>query len=874
VRSVDSRSLESTTRSLAAEAGGPAPHPDPLERYTLHRVIGSGGGGTVYAAHDHRLMRPVAIKMLHGSSVRTASAQGRVIEEARVMAQVSHPNVVPVYDAGVAAGQVFVVMEYVEGCDLKTWLRSPRSFREVLSVVLDAGRGLDAVHRAGLVHGDFKLENVLVSRDGRVLVTDFGLARAADLDANHGSSSDGAAQPPTTGEHRIPGTTGYIAPEQYRGLPCDQRSDQFSFAVVAYRALFSARPFGDDASQLRRTLVGELSLPPALGPARVRRAIVRALAPAPAARHASMTAMLQAMQGVPRTGRWVAAGILAAGLAGAILARSGTGDPCSDLGSRLAGVWDARVRAGVAAALRRSGSRGARDWRAVQAALDRYSQRWLEDRRAACRATHVEAAQSPALLDRRIACFDNRLLHLRAVTGVLREADRDTGNGALEAVSQLPAIETCSDLRMLQGSMPLPTSPAQSRQIAALQQRLARAKALQDLGKVTPADALAEAIDREAAQVAFLPLRAEARYVRAESHCSLARNQPCDAALRDAIWAAEATGYDELAARALIKAMYVAGYRLRQFDRAAEYQARADAILRRLGEPGALRASWLRHSGILALLRGEHRRAQEHFTRALAMERRLVGKRHRRAVLARFSLAALYERTGQHQAAETEYLATLGLANSDPTATIFTGALWNNLGQVALQRGDLPRAQERFRRATEILRGALGPTHPHLGMPMTGHATALLRAGRVREARTLLERAVVQWQHSSSAEPEQVSRSLQQLAGALCAGGEFAAADRRLRAARELLDRHTQDGDPLWGPFHLAAGDCLLARGRHRDAIRELEAAIAVLVGQPDQKLELARARAALARARAAATRGPRRRTGALLAHPTGTPGR
>ena len=168
------------------------------------------------------------------------------------MARLSHPNVVTVYDVGTVADRVFVAMEFVEGQTIAAWLAAAGApLAEILAVFIAAGRGLAAAHARGLVHRDFKPENVLIGADGRARVIDFGLARLTAVAAS--SDRRGAAairlRPPATAldahaAGTVLGTPAYMSPEQFRGQPADARSDQFSFCVALYEALYGVRPFG------------------------------------------------------------------------------------------------------------------------------------------------------------------------------------------------------------------------------------------------------------------------------------------------------------------------------------------------------------------------------------------------------------------------------------------------------------------------------------------------------------------------------------------------------------------------------------------------------------------------------------------------------
>src|SRR5262245_37690244 len=206
--------------------------------------------GVVYAAYDPELDRRVALKLLHaGGSVE---ARKRLLREAQAMARLAHPNVIAVHDVGTWGDEVFVAMEFVEGPTLAERVRDEEpGWREVLDLYLQAGEGLAAAHVAGIVHRDFKPQNALVGRDGRVRVLDFGLARGTGAlpprEAEEGPDSGAApgllVTPLTRSGSRM-GTPAYMSPEQFEGLPADELSDQFSFCVALYEALYGERPFG------------------------------------------------------------------------------------------------------------------------------------------------------------------------------------------------------------------------------------------------------------------------------------------------------------------------------------------------------------------------------------------------------------------------------------------------------------------------------------------------------------------------------------------------------------------------------------------------------------------------------------------------------
>jgi serine/threonine protein kinase len=210
--------------------------PGRIQRFEVLRRLGTGGMGVVYAAYDWELERRLAIKVVRDDSASEASRR-RMKREAQAMAKVSHPNVVQVYEVGEWAGQMYVAMEYIKGKNLADWLEAEeRTWQEILEVYVQAGRGLAAAHRQGLVHRDFKPENVLVDTDNRARVLDFGLARseglasAADTESaliDHRQTAEESVNLTLAGA--IMGTPAFMSPEQHLGRLADARSDQFSF---------------------------------------------------------------------------------------------------------------------------------------------------------------------------------------------------------------------------------------------------------------------------------------------------------------------------------------------------------------------------------------------------------------------------------------------------------------------------------------------------------------------------------------------------------------------------------------------------------------------------------------------------------------------
>ena len=438
-------------------------------RFTITRVLGEGGMGTVYVARDATLGREVAIKVHHA-----AGGARRLRREAVAMARLAHPNVVTVFEVGELSGRPFVVMEYVPGTTLRAWLAAaPRGVREILALVIAAGEGLAAAHDAGLVHRDIKPENVLVGVDGRARVGDFGLARELDSTEDASVAPSASAEDlraPVTQTGAVMGTPAYMAPEQFAGAPVDARADQFAFCVTAWEALWGERPFaGSSLVQLHTAILQGTRRPPPPTPrvpARVRAALERGLSVDPADRFATMHALLDAMRPPARRRArgFVAGGAIAvAGLA-AVAVMHGTAGPSCD----AAGIAElAAVRTDLPALLRHHGA----DRIAAQAdpVQDGYVTSFRKNARAACEAGRAHD-WSPDLIARSQVCF---AIVARTAALALAGVDPAKPMEVLRHLRRLPPADQCRNQMHLGAPPPLPSDPKQQGELIEAEATLA-----------------------------------------------------------------------------------------------------------------------------------------------------------------------------------------------------------------------------------------------------------------------------------------------------------------------------------------------------------------------------------------------------------------
>jgi tetratricopeptide (TPR) repeat protein len=435
-----------------------------IGRFTLTRLLGRGGMGEVWAARDPELEREVAIKLLYVDfGGMGQDRQVRLRREAQAMARVNHPNIVRIYELGADGDRLFCAMELVEGETLRRWLNTPRPWREALAVLLAAGRGVAAAHAAGLVHRDVKPDNVMIARDGRILVADFGLAKLAGMRGEPAPRAPGGAavdggHASITATGAFLGTPMYMAPEVLEARDGDAASDQFSFCVMAYEALYRARPFRGTTLAERIDSVREQPAPPPAGrrppPRGIWRCLRRGLSAAPEQRWPTMAPLLAGLDragAAPRRRRIAIAAAAALALAAssvAVLAPAARDEEelVGEAGQRrMAAVWSPARRDGMRAAFARAGGPAAAQGSAAAAALDRYRDDWLAMRIDAWRATNRKE-QSARLLELRMRCLDRLADEMDAFLQIAAEADRPDELQRIESgAGRLTPVATCAD---------------------------------------------------------------------------------------------------------------------------------------------------------------------------------------------------------------------------------------------------------------------------------------------------------------------------------------------------------------------------------------------------------------------------------------------
>jgi eukaryotic-like serine/threonine-protein kinase len=731
-----SRSIAAASKSGTTLRSEPLNRGDTLGRYVVLARLGAGGMGEVYTAYDPELDRRIALKVIRPmpGEGSTHSAQVRLLDEARALARLSHPNVVAIHDVGVFEGDVFLAMEFVEGETLTAWLEGgERSWRDVVDVVVAAGRGLEAAHAAGLIHRDVKPDNIIIGKDGRVRVLDFGVAmsaRTAPVAARGTESS-------------LVGTPAYMAPEQFSGEDVGPYTDQFSLGVTLYQALWKQRPFaGSSIVELAANVTEGEPAPPPVGevPAFVRAAVMRALAREPAARHPSLSAMLAAL--VPPTRRstwpWLAAGAAAVAVAAAVVVATGSraGAPaCTGFEHALAGVWDPARKAAVAAAITQDGEAAA-----IVQVVDRYASDWIARKTDACRATHVTRAQSVTVLERRMACLDTRRRELDAVLAVLVAADRDGKRGGIESVTGLSPISQCDNLAALAaGGAPAAVA---ADEVRALEEGLARIRALRLAGDYKTLRAEVPALIARADAAGWGALAAAVLVERGRAEGFDGDPKTARETLFEAIRRAAQAEDAASEASAWIELVGVEAGRLRQPTEALRWAKHAEIALARAGGDQAQRAQLLVHTGgaLRQLDRGDEGLALMLEARTLLTH--ALGARHYRVAFATAAIGTAYRALGQHERAIAEgEVALAQLSELLGERHPLLGASLNNLALAYDDADRLDDARALLERALELKEAELGPTHVSLAPTLVNLANFDSRAGRFEEAEQRWRRA-------------------------------------------------------------------------------------------------------------------------------------
>ncbi|HET6284532.1 MAG TPA: serine/threonine-protein kinase [Polyangia bacterium] len=795
-------------------------------RYAILNLVGQGGMGEVYAAYDPELDRRVALKLLteeRSAGVRAEVAQARLLREAKAIARLSHPNVVVVHDAGTIDGRVFIAMEFLRGRTLKAWLDSqPRTWSEIRTVFIAAGRGLMAAHAAGLVHRDVKPQNVMVDDDGTVRVTDFGLASedlapgiAAQEGAAHATANSVDAPTPApphlTRTGAVMGTPLYMAPEQFCGEKTDPRTDQFSFCVMLYEALYGERPFPSDSlPQLREAVIeGKVREPAQRNrvPARLRRILLRGLSRNPDDRYPSMTALLAELErDAGRQRRRLAVGaVVAMSLLalGAVVQRA-TNRPavlCRGGGEKLNGIWElasdgssaSRRAASKRAFLATGSSYASTSWEHAARLLDDYARRWAQMFNDSCAATHITGEQSSQVLDLRTDCLDEALNSLRAVSDLFASADGEVVTGAVNAASGLSQINRCADVRLLRAIVKPPSTPEQQVRVDQLRRRAAAVRALIDTGKMHEALTQAGVLANDAQAVRYDPLESEAFLLLGLVQGFTGAPNDAVRSFHRALPIAVASRDDQLAAELTATMAGMMGFELDREKEGISWADLSDAFASRIG-PSADRAhAWsLQARANIYVLQERYPEGVGAYLQAIALKQKIAGGESVDAAHSYGSMSLALAGMGDFEAAVAATTTAIEILERQAgTDSPSLGAPLNNRGETLNQLGRPAEALSSFRRAMQIWMGTAPDDSPWFAYALTGEGESYLLLGRPGEAIGPLERALAIREKSDPA-PQRLGETRFALARALLSDGRDRRRARLLATtARDDYARHS-----------------------------------------------------------------------------------
>ena len=857
-------------------------------RYRVERLLGAGGMGVVYVAHDTALDRRVALKVLRSDLAGNPEALAeRLFRESRLMAKARHPCVITVHDVGRDGDRVFVAMDLIEGETLGTWLRRrPRTVADVVAIFRRAGEGLAAAHRAGLIHRDFKPENVLIELEGehvtRVLVTDFGVARALaeDADAAPGEASPGRA-PDLTATGVAVGTPAYMAPEQLSGQDVDERADVFGFAVALWEALYGQRPFaGATPAEIRQAMTRP-PLPPIDRPAQaargrvpgwIQRALLAALVADRAARTPTVNALLAALDPGPRRRRWqrLAAAATAVVLGGgawlgiAAWPTPATGpSPCADGLAELAYRWGPARAAQARTALGHARA----DAEGVAAGimhLDERAAAWTALHQRTCKAQPGEVA----------ACLAARRLELGAIGDEMVIASP----AATEFPDKLPDLvgdpAQCATLAPALLQPRVPTDPALQRAVADLRRRIFALEAVRDdVGEYAAALAAIPDLERDARATGWDMVIAEVLYLRGSIEMVGTDTAASAETLREAAVVAQRAHYDQLAASAWIVLAHTTAIDLHEGQRAFEYLDYAQAAAERIGSARRdVIAQLLYTRGLIELDAGRFDDGEAHMREALAIAETEAPEYLSMVVS---GLGYALEERGRYLEAAAQYQRALELhlaksGDGHANEVVYRGRLAFNLSHA----GKIPEALTEAEAALVVAEATLDEKHIDRMHAHVGVAEVLRMAGRHAEALASIDRALGMAEAIFGKREQLYGEVLQTRANLLhelgrsreaiadyaraCEILAFTAGDDslsdalcRLEGAMVLIDvgrarealavveaelpvveRVAGAGHVQAGMGHMVRGDALSALGRIRDAAAAYEAARAIFAAE------------------------------------------
>ncbi len=765
-----------------------------LGRYVVLDRLGRGGMGTVLRAYDQSLDRAVALKLLHpGASEHYAK---RLEREARALAKVSHPNVVHVYEVGQHEGQWFIAMELVKGQTLRAWQRGEHGWAQTVEVYLQAAAGLEAAHALGMVHRDFKPDNCIMDEQGRLKVLDFGLVRQTQA-SERGPGTE--VDPLRTRPGKILGTLGYMPLEQISGKPVDARSDQFSFCVSLYEALYGVRPFGADevgplTISMMKGAIDDAPRGPRV-PSKLRRILVQGLATSADDRWPSMDALsteLRRLLAPSRSKWWIPAlgvGAVAVGLWG--WQREERARPCADSPQQLEGTWDDARRERVRSAMAGTGVAYATSaWERAERRLDDYGAAWLAEHEDACVATHVHHEQSTQVMDLRMSCLRRARGRLTAAVDLLAEADAKVVARAHRLLEGLPSLERCADVERLLAEVPPPTDPDVVAAVAEARTVLHRVNALRSAGKPREASELLATHEAELETIDYVPLASELSLSRGLLKLKLGEYSEAESLLR--ITVMQSLAHDQWfdAWHAALGLTNAIGHGRGAPDEALAFAQVAIGLSQREGNSSRIRTTSRLALAMLLRQQGRAAEAEAQIRTALELQEQAGGEFHDGIPQAHSNLANILSLQGRHAEAEQEYQRArdLYVRTLGPAHPRLADTLSNYANMLSTQPERLDESLALSREALSIQEAALGPEHPATAASLNAIAIVLQTKGDLTAAADAFRTVVARLTAAHGLEHPWVGGARTNLGSVMLDLGQVEEAEREVRAGIEIID--------------------------------------------------------------------------------------
>jgi eukaryotic-like serine/threonine-protein kinase len=743
--------------------------PAQLERFVVLELLDAHGSVSHYEAFDPQLGRCVSLRVMPAGALAD-----RLLRGVQELARVNHPNLAGIYGVGMHDDALLVAMERARGPTLREWASErPRSPEELVRAYVQAGRGLAAAHRAGLVHGAFSSDRAVLGKHGHVRVVDFDVS------------------------------------DEPLARSADARSDQRDFCVALEEALAGRAP--DDT------------------PAHVRAALARGRAVDSRRRWATMDQLLAALERDParRRRRWLAVAVsgLAVGgtLFAASVARAERERECERRGSDMRAVWDDETRTEVRGTLLGADAAHASDtWQRLESAMDDTVAEWATASEHACRVDRIERGRSSDLADRADQCFDDARESIAAALEQLSVPRPHVVERALPLLDRLPRVDSCTREDDLRDHWLLPDEPVRREQVVALSHALTRNEAKRWAREFDDGLPTAQALAEQADELGWRPLQARAWLELGHFAVGAHDGKLAHRALEHALALAMRTGAEEFAVEAAIVLLAQSDGSERDRARSERWRWLAQTLLARSSVPNVgLEIDLLRALADAESNRPDHDDEDRLVTRALELAEAHYGPSHSK-------VGSLSYRLGMVRRSQSRYAEAIALLERARDIQVralgpghsFVGQVLGVLAMTLESAGRHDEARATAEQSVAVTEGALGPDHLDLAGPLNYLASIYAFGGENELALRTSDRALMILERSE----DHVARynlavgRLNRGAGAVVRE-DYAAALPDLYRALAILRELGQSDEwiagtvyMILGAAHRALGDALLAR--------------------------------------------------------------